>query len=212
MTTPLAANDLWRTIINGTLINRHFHIALDWQLGTVSAPAPNDLDLANYVDLTFGPLIKALMCNPAVYNSVTTRRLNPVVARPVFQISTAHSGVGTAGADPMAGQTTGLITKYTALMGRANRGRIYIPFPAVDDDTATGAPSASYQSRLVSFANAYTGTVSIPGGGGGAIAATAIVFHPKTLTGTPIATTQSQFKWATQRRRGQYKPPRRRKH
>jgi hypothetical protein len=213
MSISLVVGDVWRLTVNGSLSTNNFHVGLDFRVSALSGTPTTDNDLATYGDSTFGPLFRALMANSATYNSCRTRRLTPVVGRPIFQEVSTNAGNGTAGSIALARQVCGIGSFYTDLMGRAYRSRKYLPFPALNDDTDPGRPSAGYGVRLANFTIAYRTAAVVPhSGGGGSATMIPVVFHKKTLTTTDITSSIAQGQWGTQRRRGFYMPPRRRKH
>ena len=211
MAEKMLVGDMWRFIMNGTDGDRHFHIGLDWVVVSITGTGGSDSTACGAIEGTFAPLLKAVLNDNATYDATTSRRLYPVALRPASQEAHAAAGPGTAGPTAAPRQTCGVISKYTALLGRANRGRIYMPFPAAQDDAGNGVPSVGYLSRLDAFAAAYLAGITVSDGGGNQSVLGAILFHRKLLTNTFIETWVSQPKWATQRRRGSYRPPRRKK-
>lgn len=121
-------------------------------------------------------------------------------------ISTTEAGPGTVAAAPLPLQVTGMVTLRTGLAGRANRGRIYVPFPTIDtyDADADPSPLPAYVALLNTLGSFFVGpnTITSPEnpaeeweiewglGVGGAFRA----FTSKV----------ARAKYATQRRRGNY--------
>lgn len=118
---------------------------------------------------------------------------------------------GTAGTKPLPRQTSGIITKGSDARGRANRGRMYIGFPASNDSRPTlDQPTADYIVRLASLAGlcgiANDLTVTV---GAGSVTTRMVIQRPVAAPATGVECTRfvARSAWATQRRRGDYGRP-----
>lgn len=172
---------------------------------------PTDQDVATALSGLFHAEYKACLYNGAAWRGVGVQRVlpGPVQAE---QTSVVNDGVGTAGANALATQTSGLLGGYTELAGRHYRSRMYIPFPAVADATAAGAPTAGYVARLANISLAFLPANAIVGAAGTCSVELAVrsffLNDPPTVPSLeefwPIRQLVPRPRWATQRRRGQF--------
>ncbi len=202
----MAVNDIYRINI-GTHWDQQAginvtHWRVSTQVGADLTPAVIATDFSAF----FAAPFKGLMHNTATYDGVKVQKIWPPPAT-VPAVVTADSGVGTTGAAGLPPQTCGLLSLRTALAGRANRGRMYLPFPSEQDNVdATGRPSAGYQAvgftlggqmitpRIITV-GAQTMTF-VPG-----------IYHRVTHNFDPFTSRIMRAVWATQRRRGDFGRP-----
>lgn len=175
---------------------------------TIEAPA-NSVTLANGLSAILGPLYRNLLCNLATYNGLT---LEDITAPTPFEPQPSDSGVGVgiAGDEPLPAQVSGIITLKTGLIGRDNRGRRYIPFPAEDDSIVTSSNNPYPIGSYVAFLNllgAKLVTTSVPVGGGNNVTLNGQILHHSDGLTTGLDSYLSRQEWATQRRRGDYGRP-----
>jgi len=202
MATPLAPGmilraSVWCTIQNQASVNSFYY-----RVVAVGAPPATDKDFSDNFDSVVAADYKALLNAIATYKGVVAQIIwPPPIAADVT--TTASAGAGTAPASAMALQTSGIISWYTAFAGRKQRGRTYVPFPSTSDNQATGAPSASYVTRLTALATASEALVSILSGGRTATILP-VIWHRDTHTTDDIKVFFARGVWATQRRRGAY--------
>lgn len=114
---------------------------------------------------------------------------------------------GTGGANAMPRQTSGLISLRTALSGRRNRGRIYIPFPSEELNSDQGHPNTTYMTTLAAYGALFLPTITLNTATSGNVILQNRVGHPIPKTGTDTDHYIYPTKWATQRRRGDYGRP-----
>jgi len=178
---------------------RHF-VCIDKQ-GT-GAPASSIL---TYYKELLAPLYKALMSVGAEYRGLSLQKISPApIAALAFD--DGEQGVGDVGGDPLPGQVCGILTFRSNLAGRANRGRMFVPFPSETDNDADQTPIDGYIVRLSELGDAFIGADEI-GGGGNTVQLQSIVLHRVSMSGTALITWKANNKWATQRRRGSYGRP-----
>lgn len=176
-----------------------------FKCGGIVGLTPTETQVANQMDTVFAPLYKALLSANADYKGMQIQMIGPGPSRiPIFV--NASVGAGAVAGNVMARQASGIATFKTALAGRANRGRIYVPFPSVADDTALGHPSAGYLTNLTALADAMTNS-QFYGPAGSQIQADWSIKHAGGLTTQFILTNRANPKWATQKRRGDYGKP-----
>jgi len=159
-----------------------------------------DKELADRLDITVGVLFPAILNNNASYRGVGVKSMNIGPGRAeVF--SKVSAGVGTAGAEALPRQTAGLVSFYTGYPGRRGRGRMYMPFPAQDDNQATGHPVAGYVTAVESLVDALLG-LGLVIGAAGDCTFIPVLYHREAASGDKIETRIVRAVWATQRRRG----------
>jgi hypothetical protein len=157
-------------------------------------------DVADKLATEIGPTMGDLLVDDAVFLGCSCRNLTAVGPEAAVA-STVAEVPGTVVSDPMPSQTAGLLTLRTLFAGRANRGRMYIPFPGVDSGNPTDdRPGDPYMATLEILGGkmiaTYTVTVGLSnidvtaGLGGPGIGF--VVFNGYT----------ARRAWATQRRRG----------
>ncbi len=198
----------------GELYRVTFFCRADDQLGvnvryfkvtSIVGGVPTESVIAADIDAIFAPMYKALLSANAEYRGVQIQMIAPGPSRvPVF-INTSV-GAGLVAGAVMARQASGIATFTTALAGRANRGRIYVPFPSVASDTVTGHPNAAYLTALDALSLEMT-LSRFYGPVGSVISADWVIKHTGGFTTQPITGRRSNPKWATQRRRGDYGKP-----
>lgn len=179
---------------------RHYEVGA-WPVG------PTDQAVANAISLKFAPVYTPLLALPAQFFGVAVGKLTGGVFMP-FASSTSGQAMGGAGFETLPAQVTGLITLRTALPGRANRGRAYIPFPSEDgsNGAAFPAPTGGYLGQLanigVLFQQIVFTNAQLPPTGGTLLGQ---IFHRSGLpTFEPITSYVARAAWATQRRRGAF--------
>jgi len=161
-----------------------------------------DPQIATAADTAAAGPYKALIANGGRYRGAGAQQMLPIPPGNEF-FSVAGAGPGTAGAEMLPRQTSGLISWRTDIGGRAYRGRSYISFPSETDNGATGVPTGGYVINLSTLAGAIR--VLTAGGGGNTNVLTLGIFHRSTLLITPTnANTVLNVRWATQRRRGSF--------
>lgn len=172
-----------------------------WRVDATTGTGCSDAEIAT--GFSAGPwaaAIKALMSVAATYRGARIQNLSPPKSIALTDASAA--GAGTVAGDAMSTQVCGLLSSRTALAGRKNRGRKYVPFPGEADNGPTGLPTAGYITRLNALAALYEATYVITGAGG-TTSFDYVIYNPKLATvAGPVIVVSSSPNWATQRRRG----------
>jgi len=159
-------------------------------------------DIAFNLASVFGPLYAPLMSNAAEFRGVGVRRRIPApVSAEVF--STLPAVQGTRAGDQLPKQTSGVITLRTALAGRQNRGRLYVPFPAESSNGVGGTPEATYVADLITLADSLDDP-RIPGFAPNTETLLPVIAHRPSYTHVDIALAVPRGIWGTQRRRGSF--------
>jgi hypothetical protein len=171
----------------------------------VTGSPATDQDAGDVFINNISASIKAIINANASFNGVVTQRVFPLpLTADVFSVTGA--GVGTGGSPALPKQCSGLVSWYTALAGRAKRGRSYIPFPSSTMDTGDGVPTAGYVTLLGTHSTAVNTSTAVSVGGRGATLGQ-VLFHRATNTFDVITSKLPRAQWATQRRRGAYGRP-----
>jgi len=160
-----------------------------------------ELQFANVLQNEWATLVSVLMSDQASAVSTTIQKTNPLPAAAAVT-STVAATVGTLGGDPLPPQTAGLIKLTTALAGRSGRGRLYVPFPSENVNTAAGVPSAGYIVNLGALGDNFVGLKTAGVGGDGVQYRWGLkpsFLEPLVLR--PFVGQVPRVAWATQRRR-----------
>ena len=165
----------------------------------------SDLVIASSLGAGVAPLYKAWMPSTALHLGVRTQIIRPL-PMPVYQISVANAGVGARAADGLPPQLAVVTTKRTNFAGRQFRGRIYYPFFAEDQSSATGEPLAA-AITLADAASAYLFSNKNIVVGADSCVLQPIVFRRVTGVGTVITGFKANARFATQRRRSGVNKP-----
>lgn len=174
-------------------------------ISTALSPVSEDF-MADSLDEALAPLYKTILHNTASYYGVSAQKVFPL-PRTVLTVESDNSGVGTGGATPLPGQVSGIITKLTNLTGRANRGRMYLPFPPTAfNDTTANKPTAAYVDQLSLIGTLLFNPITF-GTGDDATTMQPVIYNTTTGATVNITGFRSNQKWATQRRRGNYGQP-----
>lgn len=174
---------------------------LHYRCTALTGAPPTESKAAELLSTAFAPVTKDLLSAEASFLGVSLRQLFPILGIPI--IMTVDAGAGTGGVSVLPKQVAGLIKKVSGLAGKANRGRVYIPFPSESDNDTFGTPNAAYRTRLSDFgfqmASIRTGGLWL------AATLTPIIYH-KTAPATHTAITDFtvRSRWANQRRRGDF--------
>lgn len=157
-----------------------------------------DADAAQEIGTNFGDALREVMSNNASYLGCSAQILLPTRRpRVLFE---GNAGAGSVDDEILPRQVAGLIRKKSNFASRSGRGRMYVPFPAEQSNTALGFPSPAYLVNL----NILAGLLDDPqvaGGGGNTATLSPIIFNRTTNVGTPITGFESATTWATCRRR-----------
>lgn len=166
--------------------------------------------LAGSMSIKAGNLYPNLLANDALYFGCTVQ---VVTTEPVGLPSASRANTlnGAAGATILPCQVSGMVTLRSDLAGRANRGRVYIPFPAAQDSTNSVPmlnpfPTNDYVTRLDALATGLFVFVTLSPALLN-LNLQGVIRHRADGTFTRLTTFLSRQLWATQRRRGDYGRP-----
>jgi len=143
-----------------------------------------------------------LLNTDAALALVLVQLIGVVPPGPIYN-STLAPISGTGGDGILPKQVSGLIAKKTQLGGKANHGRIYIPFPYIEADGAGGKPVPDYLANLGDLGDLLAPDISF-GTDPNTVTLQAQIYHRESNTTTPWTSCVVRSKWATQRRRGDF--------
>lgn len=198
-------------LVNGDILEARFVCFVPNQVGInvrhygVSGVigAPTGVDVADYLDGVFESFYKSCISSQATYRGCGVKRLLAVPS--AEDIGIANAGIGTGAGDLLPKQTCGLITLRTGLPGRGFRGRVYVPFPAEDDNDTDSTPTAAYITLLTAFGTQLKTVLPMVISVGVTEATlTPLVYHRLLGLGTAITQGTPRDRWASQRRRGDF--------
>lgn len=199
MATLLALND----VVEAKFFNRDQAQTginvLHYKVTAVAGGSLTDQQVVDSLSTTAAPLYKGLMSGTTSYSGARLQRVTPL-PMPVAVSSTNGAGAGTAGGTPQSSQTALLITKRTALAGRANRGRTYLPFLSINFISGIGEVNAGGIAAATAYANGMFATITVVVGGA-SVSLQPVIFQRATLTNVPITSLVIRAAYATQRRR-----------
>jgi hypothetical protein len=131
------------TLGDQTALN-NVHFRCDTHLGG----GATDAEIAAWFEGNLAPLYKAILTTPASWYGLLAQKIWPL---PLYAhaVNRAHTGAGTAGTQPAPTEACSVIATKTSLAGRAYQGRVFLPFPDIQDIHTDGRTfSGGYQSRL----------------------------------------------------------------
>lgn len=193
---------IWTTLAEQAAVNTVYY-----QCGIVTGTAPSLLVATQQFGLIVVGLLPDLLPDVVNFNGVQSAIVNDNPR--TVGINEPIDAPGTAGSLALPRQSAGLISWRTAFSGPSGRGRMYLPFPPVDDDATIGLPSAAYKTAATAYANALRTLTSFAGlSGDVAVALTLAQYRKPIYVATNHITDFTvPLKWATIKRRGSYGRP-----
>lgn len=198
----LALNDLLEFKVYCSLGAQLAINVLHYRVTAITGASTTTASAAARLEFLIQAEYKALLVALATFRGVGVKRLFPSTPT-IEEFSSIASGLGDVGGDPLPKQSAGIITKQTGLAGRANRGRMYIPFPGEDSNDGDGDPTAAYVGDL----GALAAILEVPQTVGTApndATIQPILYHRLDGSFTFLTNFLPRNKWGTQRRRGDY--------
>jgi hypothetical protein len=180
---------------------------------TVAAPAPTVAQAqAIFAALTTGALWTALASHFAVTTSLASVTIRSVhaIEQPIFQ-STGAAVPGTAATNALPAEVAEVITLRTALAGKANRGRMYLPGLSVGDVFPGNVIAATAVTDLSAWSAQFIGIYSAQGytmvigqkARAAYIGSTGTAHPARAATSTPVVSLSCRNNtWDSQRKRG----------
>jgi hypothetical protein len=196
-----ALNDIYQVKVYSTLGQQGGINVLHAKCTFIGGAGVTDQQIADGYSNQLHALWKALMSSTASFRGIGARKIIPTLGVEAFSI--LNQGAGGVVGDPLPKQVSGIVTWRTALPGRQNRGRSYIPFPGESSNDADQTPVAGYVTALGNLINGLVGSLTIAIGAD-SNAFTTGVYHRAGQTINLITSGTARDRWATQRRRGDY--------
>lgn len=163
-----------------------------------------DYQAALDIDLALNAAYKALMSENARYYGVGVTVIHPVQL--IEQFSGQNEGNGDVAGAILPTQTCGIITLQTGFAGRANRGRVYVPFPPSAMNNNGFRPTPDYMLALNDLGPLLVNTIVV-GGDTNFASLTWCLYNKTTHATKDLTEFRANRAWATQRRRGAYGQP-----
>ncbi len=202
MAKILALNDIVELRVGASQTNQAAFNVTHWRVSAFTGGSALDVAFATAMEALLAPPYKAAMTTIAKFEGVRAQVVWPRPL-PVAVISKALTGLGTAGANAMPAQVSGLITLRTNMAGPGGRGRLYIPFPDMSgNDGVTNAPDLAVYIPLLDNIGAAIATPLTVGVLGNTATLEPGLWNRTTHVFTPLTNVTSVHLWATQRRRG----------
>jgi len=200
----------------GVQVEQVGYTGIHYKVTVVNPPGTSLGTIVSTLDSLYAPIVKNMLCAAATYQGAMLRRVWPLPPSPPAAEDTSR-GPGLVAGELMPRQVAGVVSKFTAIAGRAFRGRAYTFFPSEDSNTANGTPSGAYLTSLDALASLMTQTHVIALGG--SVTIQPVLFHrgstldppdpavPLEGSTTPIAGCRRRTGWGTQRKRGYFGRP-----
>lgn len=175
-----------------------------WQLTELTgAAAFLSTDFINQYDTFMFAGMNTLLSNSATYYGTMLYLRNPIGPAPRPDTINTNTDIGTGGVGLMPTQACGLISFYTATLGKTGQGRMYVPFASPDSLSVDGTPTVGYQTDLDNLGSFLsTDIVVTVGPVTGRFAP--IMYQGGAAPALFITGFKSHNAWATQRKRGAY--------
>jgi hypothetical protein len=198
----MAVNDKWRVVLFSSTPSQAGLNVLHFRTVSETAPGVLQSDVATFLGSVMPTPYKPLLSSSATYRGLSVQKL---IGAPLFipAIDKTLTGVGGGAADLLPTQTCGLITWQSLIVGRANRGRSYLPFPGKTADDTDGTPTPAYLTLLGTWAALAIAPFIVPFGADTCTLQLCVVHRNGTL-GPDLLQARINDKWGTQRRRGTY--------
>lgn len=162
-------------------------------------------EIANALKAIFAPLYQVCLSSSAFHRTVGVQVIRPLpIGNEAF--AGAFNDVGLRTGDPLPKQVSGLISLRTALAGRRNRGRVYVPFPAETSNNSSSEPDAVYIEGLGGIGTAHVAPRTVVGATG-TTTIVPVIFRRVAGTTQDVVSFRVRLFWATQRRRGDFGKP-----
>lgn len=203
---PYFADDIIQVKVYTRLGNQAGLNLLHWRVTATAGGNVTEAEVATDFEALISPVIRPLLTTAATYQGVLVQSVFPVLT--LGTLNANGAGAGSGGASPLPSQVSGILTKQSAFAGRRFRGRVYIPFPAEEDNTVTFVPSVGYQAAAANYGNVIETINLVTGTTGGTVTFTPIIFRRSApATSATLLNCRMNVAWATQRSRGSYGRP-----
>jgi len=201
--------------INGDVLEvKHYHQAADqlainvlhYYVSGLTDDGANGQELIDALSDQWAGLVNSLMSTAADYILAGFQRIDPMPLTDVVH-SIFAPVPGLESGTLMPRQVSGIITKKTGFASRALRGRMYVGFMGIDQDTTAGHPTIGYIAELQSMADNLFGPALTIVGAAGSTTLKSVLWHRGSRTFDYLTSGLARSRWATQKRRGDYGRP-----
>lgn len=179
-----------------------------YEITAVDGTSISDDALLTFLDALWGPALKANMSEYAVYLGSVAQIIKPTRRPGTFTSATA--GIGNKEGALMPKQAAGLVSFLSDFATRSGRGRMFVPFPSVGNETTDGKPDAEYLAYL-GVIGALADNVQTVGTVPNQVVATPVVLNRVSGDTKVITHYAARSVWATCKRRsdirGADRPP-----
>jgi len=149
MAQALAVNQILKVAMRCTTPTQEAINTIYLKILSLTGTVVTDLDAATTIGNWVAPLYMALMPDEAEFSSVECTIVSPTPY--VTQLYTGAAGAGNHSGSLMSTQTSVVVTKRTPFPGRANRGRMYLPFPPKESASVDGFVTVTYAALVGDF-------------------------------------------------------------
>lgn len=173
-----------------------------YQCATVATGGCTLAEMASAIDtLVFAQYIAAISIF-ANYRGVGCQNTDPPIS--TEYTTSANAGPGTVNFPLAPTQTSAILRKQSSQGGPAGRGRLYLPFPAVNAFANDGSMTAGYLALAQAVAAVIPTILVVTGATGTSTFDLVLVTRGSTNPNRLVDTVTAVGLWGTQRRRGQY--------
>jgi len=158
-------------------------------------------EIANLMSSRGQSIYPDVMTASGEYRGAQAQKVFPLPKGATF--SSSDPAAGTRSTEPLPPQTCGVISLKTALAGRHFRGRIYLPFPAENDNGVTHIPSVTYLANANTLMTSIFVTTVVVGAAG-STTMKPVIFNRATGGTTDVTSGRVREGWGTQRRRSYF--------
>lgn len=189
----MALNDIYKASLVGAFgTGQQFVNTLHYRQVLVGLANPVE-ELAAQIEAIVLPELVQILPNPYIVFTVEIRQ---VTGSPLEGTDLPVNAQGVVTGDPLPSQVCPLVSWRTGLLGRANRGRMYLPAP-VEGAQVAGQLSTTFMANVQTVADSML-SLSVLGDE----AFIAVIYSAdNNPTGLPITTAVVRQDLATQRRR-----------
>lgn len=191
--------DIWEVTLRGRIDGHETINVLHYRTFFESGGNPlTPAQVAVAASALWSPLLKGATSTAWTYEKATAQKIRPLPLTVGFE-TTADAGPGTIAGDYLPATVAVVMTKLTALAGRANRGRMY--GAGVAELHTTGPILNAAGSTAWTPVKDALPAPLISGGGNGSVEP--IIYHRATGTGELVTTDRLNLILGNQRKRRQ---------
>jgi hypothetical protein len=173
---------------------------LHYRVTAAPASPLSDAACLVWLDNIFAPLLIPMITQDAQYLGSSIQSIFPL-PKLLEQVTTLNAAPGGDLFKAAPKQSALVVTKLSNFAGRANRGRVYLPFPSIGSLNIDGVPTAAYVALAQNYATQLVSQQFVTL----TTTLTPIILQRKAPASSPVMTnTRVNSRFGTQRRRGDY--------